>query len=804
MDDLRERLAAREVTEPIDLYVLAALSGDLALDAVIGGVGPGPAESPNAAEQDIYRAGFLHRIRVRGFRGIGPEADLDLTPGAGLTLVVGRNGSGKSSFAEAAEFALTGSNARWEKRSKVWKDGWRNLHAPQQPRISAEFVVDGQIGPTVVERSWTSEASLDEGSLSVRTPTGSTSLDALGWKRGLELYRPFLPYSELGAMVDEGPTALHDALAAVLGLDELTSGVKLLKDARLGRERAWKGVAEEGNHLAGEVDELEDERAGKAAAQLRAKRPNFEVLGRLVAGTGEVDRSLQLLRDLTGVRGPDLDAVRTIAHELEEVAASTADHQGTDAARDLEVADLLARARAWHGAHGDGRCPVCGAGQLDGSWADAARTSEQELREAAIAVQQVQRRLSQAEAAVRQLVGPPPGVLERGGAVGVEVAGALRAYEAWQMVARTSEPREQARKLLTAADDLAMALSRVRDQSAELLREREDRWRPAALRIASWIEKARPALRATDVCTDLKAAEKVLTELLDEVRAERWGPIADQARRTWDQLRQRSNVSVDDVALAGSGTKRRVEVKVTVDGVEGAALGVMSQGELHALALSLFLPRASLPESPFRFLLLDDPVQSMDPARVDGLARVLETAAEERQVVVFTHDDRLPEAVRRLGITARVVEVARGAESRVNVRETAAPWRRYLDDARALASSEATPELIRKRAVPGFCRMALEAAAVDMFRAAALGKGISHAAVDDALREATKLMPVLSLALFGTASRAGEVYSRLNRHGGWAADAVRACNEGSHGAFTGNPTALVKDVGDVIAKELGA
>ena len=70
--------------------------------------------------------------------------------------------------------------------------------------------------------------------------------------------------------------------------------------------------------------------------------------------------------------------------------------------------------------------------------------------------------------------------------------------------------------------------------------------------------------------------------------------------------------------------QRSVSLDVTVDGVPGAALGVMSQGELTALALSLFMPRATLPESPFRFMVIDDPVQSMDPARVDGLARVLE------------------------------------------------------------------------------------------------------------------------------------------------------------------------------------
>ena len=36
----------------------------------------------------------------------------EVEPGPGLTLVVGRNGSGKSSFAEGIEVALTGHNER--------------------------------------------------------------------------------------------------------------------------------------------------------------------------------------------------------------------------------------------------------------------------------------------------------------------------------------------------------------------------------------------------------------------------------------------------------------------------------------------------------------------------------------------------------------------------------------------------------------------------------------------------------------------------------------------------------------------
>lgn len=88
----------------------------------------------------------------------------------------------------------------------------------------------------------------------------------------------------------------------------------------------------------------------------------------------------------------------------------------------------------------------------------------------------------------------------------------------------------------------------------------------------------------------------------------------------------------------------------------------MSQG-LLALSVSVFLPRAGLDESPFRFSVIDDPVQSMDPAKVDGLARVLADAAATRQVVVFTHDDRLPEAVRRLKLPATVLQVTRRSRS---------------------------------------------------------------------------------------------------------------------------------------------
>ena len=128
----------------------------------------------------------------------------------------------------------------------------------------------------------------------------------------------------------------------------------------------------------------------------------------------------------------------------------------------------------------------------------------------------------------------------------------------------------------------------------------------------------------------------------------------------------------------------------------------MSQGEVNALALSIFLPRATVAASPFRFLVIDDPVQAMDPAKVEGLARVLEDVARSRQVLVFTHDDRLPEAVRRLGIPARILEVTRRPESVVRIRQAFTPVERMLKDADDLCLDASVPEDVAAQVVPGY------------------------------------------------------------------------------------------------------
>jgi hypothetical protein len=212
------------------------------------------------------------------------------------------------------------------------------------------------------------------------------------------------------------------------------------------------------------------------------------------------------------------------------------------------------------------------------------------------------------------------------------------------------------------------------------------------------------------------------------------------------------------------------------------------------------MPRASLPESPFRFMVIDDPVQSMDPSRVDGLARALEEAAGTRQVVVFTHDLRLPDAVRQLMIPATVIEVTRRHGSVVEARVVGSPVKRYFDDAMAIVKTEDLPVEVQQRLVPGFCRSGVEAACADAVRRRRLKAGAKHQDIEAALEDAETLRKRLALALFDDLAKAGDVGKSLNNRWSGAGAVFHALNEGAHGDYDGGLQSLTRDAERLAAR----
>lgn len=802
LNEVLVRLDAEDIDKDVGLLVLAACEGEGELATALADEPAKVPELTDLAEPPEPVGAYLTELTVEGFRGVGEAATLSLTPGPGLTLVVGRNGSGKSSFAEALEVLLTGDNQRWSHRAKAWQEGWRNLHRDGPATITATFAEEGVAGWTKVDQTWPPEAGLFDADTRVqRQGQPVEDLAALGWAQPLAAFRPFLSYNELGSMLDEGPSKLYDALKAILGLDDLIVVDERLRQARLERERHRKDAKAELDRLLPELTALGDERARICHTALRGRRWDLDTVEATVLESREAPASDELaaLRALASLVPPDAQEAEAVVAALRDAVASVEAVAGTDAARARHLADLLARAVALHETHGDGDCPVCGrAGALDVAWQAAARSQAATLREEAEEADRAHEALAAGLRRAEELVDLPPKVLDQPPPAGVELGAVPGHWQHWWDGAQTTDPRALADHIEAALPALTAATEDLCRAATAELQRRQDVWRPLARQLARWLPTALEAEVAAEKVPQLKAAEKWLQAVTNALRDERFTPIAERTRRIWQALRTRSNVDLTDVVLAGSGPRRRVALDVTVDGVEGAALGVMSQGELHSLALSLFLPRATVPESPFRFLVIDDPVQSMDPSRVDGLARVLADVAQDRQVIVFTHDDRLPEATRRLQIEANVIAVTRRPGSQVELRTIADPTTLLLDDARALASTDDLPTQVAERVVPGFCRAALEAACIEVVRRRRLGRGDTHVDVEAILADATSLTDKMALAIFDDTSRASDVLSRCNQFVKGGAAAYQHCQKGTHKGFSGSLHNLITDAGELV------
>ncbi|MEN3538110.1 AAA family ATPase [Microbispora sp. ZYX-F-249] len=721
-----------------------------------------PPESPDVS--GIY----LGAVSVRGFRGVGRAARLPLTPGNGLTLVTGRNGSGKSSFAEAVEMALTGENSRWRDRSQIWTGGFANLHAGVSPEIEVELAIAGDSEPSVVRLTWTGDRHDATAATVTRPGRPEAPLATLGLTRAMTDHRPFLPYAELGTALDR-PTEIHDKISAILGLGRLADACTILHDQALALEKTARAPRQALPALLARLAGVADPRAATAHAELSRTDPGLSVVEALVAGEGVPGAEHEQTRRLAELTGPAEQAVREAAERLRH-ARRAAERFRDSAAEDAgRRADLLDLALSHHRRHPDDpSCPTCGTpGALGEDWAARAAEEVARLRREAADATAARREVREADEAARGLVaGPPPGLPE----------GAAEVWRAWT-ACRTPGVLDPG--LFEAAGlRLAAECAAVREEARRRLAELDGDWRRLAPELAAWCRDARAGQEAKARLALVKKADAWARDLHDTLRAERMAAQGQEARLYWQIMRGHSNVALREIRLEGRGNQRRAELSVAVDDIPGAALGVMSQGELHALALSLFLPRALAGRSPFRFLVIDDPVQSMDPEKVDGLAQLLDEVARHRQVVVFTHDTRLPQAIRRLGIEAAILEVRRGERSEIDVAVDLDPVERALREARGVALNPRLPRDVGQAVLPGLCRVALETAFVEAARRRLPAEGTDYAETERRISAARSTGEIAALAL---GVRREEVPVRLDRRfGGWAGAVYRACNQGAH------------------------
>lgn len=718
-----------DLSEAAKLLVVAAVEGEQEFAEFVGV----PTRTAPAVDATDPARAFLAGLEVEGYRGIGPKAQLTFTPAPGLVVIAGRNGSGKSSFAEALDWALNQRTSRAGKTHTLWADQWRNLHH-SPTGIRATFVVEGQ-ARTTVGLDWPAGVGPD-GYRAWTQSQGEQRRDGvaeLGWAEPLELYSPMLSYDELGGILEGKPSELFDALEGFLGLGRLTEASTRLRDRARKLEEPGKQTASAARAARAALEPLSDARARTALDVISSRKPDAAALtsleGALAGSPSAADPALAALSSLAGIALPALDEVFTAASKVVEAERAETEATKAAAAAHQDRTALLAAALRHYDDHGDGPCPVCGEGSLNPAWREQAAAEVEAGRHLTERLNSARQHVRTARADWQVLSPSRPGQLDNPSLDLSQLEDARVAWADWESVHTdpTTQPVEHSAEVYTRLIHASSALAAA---AAEEHRQRQDRWLEVLPLITNWFESRRQADAVAEDLATAKEAETWVKVRTSELRNERLLPLADQARGIWSKLRQESNVDLGSVTLEGTATRRRVDLRGSVDGAETSTLAVMSQGELHALGLALFIPRACAAESPFGFLVLDDPIQAMDPGKIDGFVAVLTEIAKTRQVIVFSHDDRLPECLRRMSVPARIREIVRGQNSEVSVRDISEPTDRYLADAMAVARDEAAADADRRRVIPGLCRMALETACLEMVYARELGSGRARTDVE--------------------------------------------------------------------------
>ncbi|MEV4621200.1 hypothetical protein AB0J74_21155 [Asanoa sp. NPDC049573] len=505
--ELTDRLRALGTADPVVDLVLAAFRGDETLAAVMRGE-PLPAAPTNETTTAEQPQVFLESVEVTGFRGIGPQAALRLKPGPGLTVVAGRNGSAKSSLAEAAEYVLTEDSPRWSQRPAVFREGWRNLHYDGERAITVKLRPGSGGPPVMVRQAWAAgETDLAAATVSVTGNGAMTpSEDLPEWLRSADRFRPFLSARDLERVIASKPTELYDSIAPILGLAPLVAASGRLQALRKEREDRVVAVRAAFNDLRTRLDAMDDPRAAEAVRLLdrQAGRANLPALAALAGGetVGDDARAAAAARRLAEQEMPDT------AHALRELAEATTTVQNlasTEMAIGHRVADLLWGALEVHRDLGDQSCPVCGVGVLNASWRESAEQEVERLRAATETVRAATRRQQELHREVEGQLNDVRRMLEP--VVAALAAPLPRQTAAVRTALASMAVDEGPWETVTAARDELVAAA------AEWLARRHDAWLEPGAAIRRWVEDATVVRAEADKLALLTKARHVLVDV---------------------------------------------------------------------------------------------------------------------------------------------------------------------------------------------------------------------------------------------------------------------------------------------------
>ena len=617
----------------------------------------------------------LVRIELEAFRGFAGAQRLDLD--ADVVLIRGDNGTGKTSVADGLLWLFTGDLPRLEERARGLRKGqdpFVNRYRDNGPaRVKLTYTLpDGrQVEAERVGRAGSSKLAAWQ--------DGSVVPDAEGL-----LGRTFgdLTYSQLSqavaswgilqqhsllAALDSG-AAMHQRLAEVVGLDRVTrfadSAGEVARRAAADRKRILSVQESLRKRTIAASSRLSDVRAqaqeqpdsqqrirSLVEAAIMERLPKTltvripSSLDELAAIQREIDLLARGARDVATAFGEqdrstsdEADAVEGLEGKLEELRVR-ADEATRGAPAQVQLATAALELL-------DDDCPVCGQ-QVN---ADSVRKHMIELLQRAehdrAAASELREAVASMQARVRaaRLAEERRATAERRLSSAIERMRARQEDASWvDLETSWADPAAAS----TLADGLATLHDQLRGVYVAAQRDTpEEIIRTSSEVEASEVELERAEAELADA--DLRyerarlldiaahrAAERIVKRALDR--------LAPSFAEVFDRLAPHPTFSELRATQDFFYGKNHVvpEVYDPIHKVSGNPALFFSEGQLNVVALSYFLGLAlNAGEGTLPFIVMDDPIQSMDVLSVLGFADLCRRLREQRQLILTTHDRR--------------------------------------------------------------------------------------------------------------------------------------------------------------------
>jgi len=626
----------------------------------------------------------IDKLTVAGFRGILSPLELSFRNGATPTSMViyGRNGTGKSSIADAWEWLHAG------RIDRLAREGAREGAYPHREASQGDTFVEASFsGPRLKPARLTFDLSR------VRTPKEEGDLQTL---RRIAPHPCHIRFADLTDFVYYTKAQRHDALARLMGFTPqvelqkaLRRTLRRLTDELESRKGRYEVLSDEINELL-EPDDLTDSaflaRMNSVFSRHSvgsAKRPNeAETMAEILRNRVEEDPRAKELAELERLKRaceatvvPDhlwlkIEALEKSARELGEQAGKIAD---------LPLVDLYGRVQRvleerLSSEETTGKCPVCGQEIAEPLLLEHLKdelTRLEELKKAKDGVVTAREQLKQL---LRDSSGFASNLVEHCSDLELPA-------DAWS----TEKVTESARAVEAAIDAFAPMLESPIGQLPEVISRSLSRRIEKARTAASDFESGRKSLltsltRRSDELRNDETRGKLVADyslVRDALKARRQWAIARDAVERLQEVSRRFDRFVeafvrdsiadvqarfaaisDDVDrffgileehTQGVGSPalrllpeqdRAVILEVEFRGeTVSPAYRMLSESQLNSFGLAAFLASAKQFNPKFRFLILDDVINSFDAYKRPQVVRLLKEEFPDHQFLVMTHDE---------------------------------------------------------------------------------------------------------------------------------------------------------------------